>query len=162
MSSTDRDIYLGRMLTAAERQGWIDGTGSIPDTVARPKIVMNYVSTRESRNIYHEIIGRSYPAVTTRPAQSRTGTLEFLFETEADSVIGENIHNAGTIVRLRHEGNAQRNMNLDYMVNGSVTRSLEPETRRLWTLTVNYREVRDQNAWDAYTSRGLDVPDWAV
>jgi hypothetical protein len=107
-----------------------------------PTIIDGYSSGRESRNIVHPILGRSEPDVTLRPANLRTGTLTLGFEgptSEIDSLEAETLHATGGVFAV--VSTDRGTVEMSYVVNGQISRTLEDETRDAWLVTVDYQEV---------------------
>lgn len=108
-------------------------------TTITPTLVTGWQASQESRNIVHTIIGRSTPDVTLKPANMRTGTLEMLFETAADADEARIVHMEAAVFTLTSSELAE--VNMAYVVAGTISSVLEDETRRLWTLSVDFQEV---------------------
>lgn len=111
-----------------------DGTTSV-----LPLVVDGYESTRQSQNVFNNVIGRSLPDVFLNPASPRTGTLTMLFATEADALACEALH-TGTAL-LTFSDSDLPSATMTYVADGSITRRLDPESRALWLVTVDFREV---------------------
>lgn len=120
----------------------MNGTITRGDLVISPTIILNVSSDRESRNVFHPIIGRSDDDVTTRPASLRAGTLELGFsgpDAEASSALAEAAHAASGVFTL--VAPERTSLGFSYVTNGRITRELEQETRDNWLVRVDYREV---------------------
>lgn len=133
------------LLTDAGRSSsYFDGSGtaSTVKTYAssRPLQVLGYESQRASANVFHDVIGRPNPDVTLRPAGPRTGTLSFLFASEADAAECERMH-AGTSV-LTIDDPELPTIAMPYVADGAISRQLDSDTRALWVVGVAFREVR--------------------
>lgn len=109
------------------------------DTTITPTLVTGWEASQDSRNIIHTIIGRSTPDVTLKPASLRTGTLEMLFENATDADEARTVHMDAAVFTLTSSELSQ--VNMSYVVAGSISSVLEDETRRLWTLAVDFQEV---------------------
>lgn len=112
-----------------------DGT-----TTITPVLTLGYESSRDSRNIFHDVIGRDYPDVTLRAASLRHGTLTYLFETEADSLACEQLHRADSTFTVTDDD--RDSIGMAYVVSGSITRTLDDDTRDLWTVAVDFQEIQ--------------------
>ncbi len=112
------------------------------DSAAWPLVVMNTQSARDSRNILHDVYGAEFPAVSFRPPTSRKGTLEMLFADEAEAWSAEQLHLYPGVFAIRFPVGHPMSMDMDYIVDGPITRSLDPESRKRWLLNVAYREAR--------------------
>jgi hypothetical protein len=108
-------------------------------TVTQPLTVDGYQSARQSRHVFNTVIGRAYPDVTLAPATQRRGTLRLVYTTEAAAAACERIH-AGTAI-LTFTDSDLPTAGMTYVVDGSITRQLDPESRFLWTVTIDYQEV---------------------
>lgn len=111
-----------------------DGT-----TTITPLLVTGYESTRQSRNVIHDIIGREDPEVTLRVAGLRTGTLEMLVSTLANALALEALHTPGVVMTLADVD--LPGLNMDYVTSGDIGVQLDDETRDRWLVTVDYQEV---------------------
>lgn len=131
-----------------------------------PTLISGYESSRTSNNREHRVPGRANSDFTLRPAGLRSGTLELVFATnagtteyvidedgyvvpvdipgataEAASKACEDAHAAGQVLTL---ATAERDSILmTYVVreNGDITRRLDPQTRAVWIVTVDYQEI---------------------
>lgn len=110
--------------------------------VTEPALVLGYSSSRESGNIVHPIIGSDDADVTLRPATLRTGTLELLYLDETASADAEQLHAAGAPLVLMTPDRAT--VAMTYVPVGRIGRSLDPQTRDRWVLSVDFQEVRPQ------------------
>lgn len=113
-----------------------DGT-----TTLTPTLVLGFESRRESRNVLIEPIDSGEPYVSLAAPRTRNGTLAYLFDNEADSVACEQLHNSASVITLMDADVSSVNMSYVVPANGSITRTLDPQTRAVWTVTVDYREV---------------------
>lgn len=130
-----------------------------------PTAVDGFESSRESATIVHQILGRSNPDITIRPAGLRTGTLRLVFADssssggglyvdedgyiveegpvtvvgETDSKACEDAHAAGGVMSLY--STALVSILMTYVANGSIRRSLSAN-RAYWILEVDYHEVQ--------------------
>jgi hypothetical protein len=134
-------LDVGGLVTA--RGGFFDGAspGSTFRTYAatRPVHVQGYESAREARTIFHPIIGTSREDVTLLPAGPRSGTLSYLYDTEAAAVEAERMHSVAAVLTLSDSDLSS--VRMSYAVEGSITRTLDPQTRAFWVVQVGYREV---------------------
>lgn len=108
-------------------------------TTITPELVLGWSTSQDSRNVIHSIIGRSDPEVTLQPANLRTGTMELFFLSEAEAEEARLIHSSAAIFTLYSD--EITSANLYYVVTGSISMALEDETRRYWTVTVDYQEI---------------------
>jgi hypothetical protein len=108
-------------------------------TTITPLLVTGYDTSRDSANIVHWIIGREDPDVTLRRAKLRRGTLNMLFATEAQAASCENVHTDPEVFVFADTD--LPSIGMRYVVNGPITRGLDPETRELWLVTVAYQEI---------------------
>jgi len=103
-------------------------------------IMDGWNATRESRAIYHPILGFSPTAVVSlRPARPRSGTMSLVV---AEEWIANNIVLtvcAGLVCRLEDTDRPALNMN--FVVVGDTTLELDDDTRDVWLITIDYQEV---------------------
>lgn len=110
-------------------------------TTLTPTLVLGFQSRRESRNVLIEPIDSPEPYVSLAAARTRTGTLSYLFDDEADSLACEQMHSAPGVFTLFDDDVTSVNMSYVVLERGQITRTLDDETRDAWTVTVDYREV---------------------
>jgi hypothetical protein len=104
-----------------------------------PTLILGYESDAESNNVVHKIIGRADPDVSLAPDSPRSGTLELFFESYADAWEARGLHAAPAVWTLTDPDVPA--VNMSYVRDGSMTISLDPDSRELWTLSVGYQEV---------------------
>lgn len=109
------------------------------DGIITPDQVLRFQSDRDSGNIVHTIPGRVSPDVTLRPASLRTGTLELMFRDEQDSRDAEDAHATGSTFALIAP--ERPTVETFYVVTGTITRELDPQTRDRWIVRVDYQEI---------------------
>lgn len=118
--------------------------GSTPGKVtpvqefSTPLAVLSYETARDSSNIYHNILGGGID-VTIRPAQLRSGTLRQLYPDALKLRAAETMFSRAEVFYLDEPEVPGSNMY--FAVAGRVTATLDPETRRLWVLAVDFQEV---------------------
>ncbi|MET4053584.1 hypothetical protein ABID81_002962 [Frigoribacterium sp. PvP054] len=105
----------------------------------RPLLSAGYQSSRQSRTVVHEVLGRSYPDITQFPMSLRSGTLTLVYDNEADALESERMHVGGYV--MTYADSDLQSATMTYIVNGALTRELEPQTRAVWLVTVAYQEV---------------------
>lgn len=111
-----------------------DGT-----TVITPELILGWQASQPSRNVVHEIVGKSSPDVTLKPAGLRTGTLELLFLTSAEAETARTMFQSAQSFLIESDETW-----LDlfrFVVSGSISSALEDTTRNMWTITVDFQEV---------------------
>lgn len=104
-----------------------------------PLLTSGYQSSRQSRTVVHEVLGRSYPDITQFPMSLRSGNLTLVYDNEADSVECERMHTGGYV--MTYSDSDLQSASMNYVVNGALTRELDPQTRTVWLVTVAYQEV---------------------
>lgn len=113
-----------------------------PDSTT-PDIVNGYESVRTGQTVFHTVIGRDYPDVTLRPAGLRSGTLRLVYgssDAEVQSANAEALHAAGAVYTLTTDDLGS--IGMMYVVNGNVTRTLDPDSLSVWILAVDFQEVQ--------------------
>jgi len=109
-------------------------------TTITPFTVLGYETTQAGRNIFHDILGRRDDDVSFRPAGLRTGTLNLGFLTEADADECRTFHADGALFVF--ESDDRPTIGMRYVLGeGGIGVALESETRELWTVAIDYREV---------------------
>ncbi|ROS57198.1 hypothetical protein [Frigoribacterium sp. PhB118] len=151
-----RGMAAGESLIVSQAQGetvagpdaqpgpYFDGTtaGStvVSYATSRPLYVLGYESQRASAHVFHDVIGRANPDVTLRPAGLRTGTLSYLFASEAEAAECERMHSGTAVLTL--DDPELPTIAMPYVADGAISRQLDPQSRALWLVGVAYREVR--------------------
>lgn len=108
-------------------------------TTITPELITGWESKNDTFNIVHDILSKSTPDITLRGSTTRSGTLTMLFLTEAACETARALHVGANVLTLASTAIAAANF--DYIVSGSVSATLEDNTRRYWTLSVDYKEI---------------------
>lgn len=103
-----------------------------------PTLVLGYESSRESRNVVHDLIGGGI-AVTLIEPRPRKGSLELFYLTETTAAAALELHTRETSYTLTSTDRAS--ISMTYVVDGAITIRLDDEGRRRWVVTVGYQEV---------------------
>ncbi len=107
-----------------------------------PNMILGYESTRDGGSLVHPILGTSNPDVSLRPAKLRGGTLKLAFlaeSAESDSKSAEDQLSSATVFTLLDDD--RTTVGMQFIVSGPIRRLLDPESRRAWTVEVEYTEV---------------------
>lgn len=104
-----------------------------------PTLVTGWEATQESRNIIHDIIGRSTPDVTLKPSALRSGNLELLFDTATAANTARLLHMENAVFTITSTELPQ--INMTYVVGGSISSALEDVTRNMWIISVDFQEI---------------------
>lgn len=124
---------------AANASSSIETTTPDPDTATTAIFALGYEVTRAVRTIVHEVPNALSAPVTFKPAGSRSGRIQYLFETREECRRAEIIHSRVGYVTLSDPdwpGSPMR-----YVPQDEVTTTLDPETRKHWLLTTGFVEV---------------------
>lgn len=112
-----------------------DGT-----TTITPAEVDGYDSARPSRNLVHDIIGTTEPAVTLRGAGLRTGTLSCVMGTDrALATQLEAMLSAPGVFTFATSDVAD--LGMSFIVAGDLHVQLDDDTRSVWIVAVPFQEV---------------------
>jgi len=111
-----------------------DGT-----TVVTPELILGWDAAQDTRNVIHNIIGKSAPDVTLKPAGYRSGTLELLFTTSTAANTAR-VMLAQALPFLIESDEAWLD-GVYFVVSGTISSALEDTTRKLWTISVDFQEV---------------------
>jgi hypothetical protein len=129
-----------------------------------PTLVDGYAGERTPQTIVHPILNRADPDITIRPAALRTGTLRMLFsevgsggglvldedgyiveapmiayDAEVVSLECSDAHAAGGVFSL--VSSERGTIEMSYVATGSISRTLDDESRAMWMLEIGYQEV---------------------
>lgn len=105
-----------------------------------PRLVLGWEQQRDSLNLEHPLIGGGRDITHTPPAL-RHGTLHLLFVTEPDVLAAEQLHRTAPYIDLTTDDRAIANMRYVTSDGGQIGITLDENTRNVWTLDVDYREV---------------------
>lgn len=104
-----------------------------------PLLVLGLQSTFTGQNIFHTTLAGGMD-VTYIPAALRSGTLDFLYATEDEAATCAGMHVYGAVIQMTDDD--RQLATFAYVVNGSVTVTLDDETRELWKVSVDFQEVQ--------------------
>lgn len=105
-----------------------------------PTVVNGYTATRTAETVVHRIINRSEPDVTFRPAGLRTGSLRCVFATESEAKAAYGVLSDPQVFALADDDVPTVDMSF-VVADGDIEISLDPDTRRVWVVTVPFVEV---------------------
>lgn len=103
-----------------------------------PVVIDGYETSRESRNVVHDLIGGGI-AVTLILPRPRSGelTLRYTSETQAWGALALlSNESAYTLTDSDRPG-----IGMTFVVNGDVALSLDEDTRDTWTVQVPFQEI---------------------
>lgn len=107
-----------------------------------PTLWMELATERHSTSrVVTDASGLSMAVVHGPRARLRQAQLVLLYNDEDEARIAEDMHAYGGIMRIEDPERPTHNM--DYVVTGSITRELDPETRKVWILTIDVTEVTE-------------------
>lgn len=107
--------------------------------VITPVLVDGYTATREAGSIVHDILGRTTPDVTLRPALTRSGTLRMLFTDEAAATDAEAVLSGAEVFTLASDERAT--VGMLFTVADRVQLELDDATRNVWIVSAGFREL---------------------
>lgn len=114
-------------------------TITVDTTVITPTLVEGYEVTRTSQNVVHTILGKPDPDVSLRPAGMRSGTLELLFNTEADAWTAHDALCSGEVCALASTDLG--GIDMAFVVTEDATITLDDDTRKVWHVEFGFQEV---------------------
>ena len=103
-----------------------------------PLLVLGWESSTESRNIYHQIIGRVSLDVTLREDSLQAGTLPLLFGSRASAVAARDFLRVNAVYTLTDTDRPE--LDLTFTRQGSMDLS-QNEDRVYWQLMVSFQQV---------------------
>jgi hypothetical protein len=104
-----------------------------------PDLVLGYNTTRASRNVIHNVIGKAEPDITLELDGLRTGTLQLFFETKETAWEAYNALAGVATWELTDTDYPEIDMN--FVREGNMSMELDPVSRRRWIIEVDYQEV---------------------
>lgn len=109
------------------------------DTVT-PDLVLGISAAREARTVVHDILERTDPDASIRPAALRKGTAELFFLDEFDVDDAAALFAGAHVWTLTDPERLSLEM-VFVVAEGAIETELDPQTRTRWLLRVPYREV---------------------
>ena len=103
-----------------------------------PTLVLGYATTRAGRNIVHDLIGGGIAVVLVAP-RPRSGTLELLYESEADAAACFDLHSLETTYTLVDP--ERPGIGMVYAIDGDIGLALDNDTREMWIVSIPYQEI---------------------
>jgi hypothetical protein len=104
-----------------------------------PDLLLGYESVRSTQSVVHDILQNPYPSVTLDVAGSRTGTMTLLFKSESAAATAETSLSQPLIFAFSSTEITSSNMN--FVLSGNLTRSLDQETFAVWTVSFEWTET---------------------
>lgn len=109
------------------------------DLSVEPDLVLGYTRERASRNNVHAILDDPAPVVTLRPAALASGTLRLFFSAKSEALAAEDAHTLATVLEFSDSDNPE--MDMRYVLNGTLRLVQDDEMPELWTVEVPFQEV---------------------
>jgi hypothetical protein len=107
------------------------------DTI-QPDLVLEYSTARDSRNVYHDVVGKSEQDVSLEVDGKRYGTLKLFFSARADAVDAFAALAQGVPYEFADTDIPQVGMR--FARDGSMTLRLTDD-RNHWIVDMDYREI---------------------
>jgi hypothetical protein len=105
-----------------------------------PTLITSWRASQVSSNVLHPIIGRTFPDVTLKPAQARTGTLEMFFASGPAAESARTILSSGSVFVISSDETPWLD-GLAFVLAGSIASSLSDASRLSWMLSADFQEV---------------------
>lgn len=103
-----------------------------------PLLVDGWTESAEGRNIINPVMGGGVD-ITLQPASKRNGTFTLVYPDEASAVAAFQMHRQAAVLTLSDSD--RPSVGMSYVLAGSLSRSLDDESRDFWLVTVEYQEV---------------------
>ncbi len=103
-----------------------------------PSLVMNYKTERDSRNVFHHVIGKAEPDVSLEIDATSYGKLELFFEYKADA--WDAYTDLATGVPMDLSDTDTPEVNMTFCRDGRMSLALSGD-RKHWILEMEYRET---------------------
>lgn len=104
-------------------------------------VLTGYEAERDGRNIIHTIIGAPEPSVTLRQAGLRKGALEALVASVADAMALDALLAQALVCSVSDDDVDAIDMDFVVPDGGSITVSLDDDTRARWLVKWDFQEV---------------------
>ncbi|WIB64366.1 hypothetical protein [Curtobacterium sp. MCBD17_040] len=109
-------------------------------TTVMPLDVLGYTISRQSQNVFHNIIGTATAIdATLIGAGLRSGTFTFLFDDEDDAVALESLY-TGREVLTYADSDRPSITGMVHALSGTLTRA-QDDSRTVWTVSVDWQEL---------------------
>lgn len=112
--------------------------GDSPSLIT-PDLVVGFSASYPTGNFIHDVIGSPNPTVTTNGSRLAKGTLTLLFFTE------ESAHSATVFLRqavaFQFSTTDLDHADMNLVVSGDITKTLDSESLAAWTVTFDFQEV---------------------
>lgn len=108
-------------------------------TTITPNLITGWESTQESRTVVHQVIGKSSPDITLKPAGLRNGTLELVFFSSASAVSARAFLSQARKFILATDESWLTEMH--FVVSGSLSWTLDEQTQKAWIVSFEFQEV---------------------
>jgi len=135
-------VYVDSILleTGSEIGDYFDGSTATFRTYGQvnPDFVDGWAETRNSRTVVNPIVGGGVDYILY-PADLRSGTMSLMFFDEQDAIDCFQLHGKAAVFTITDTDRPSINMN--YIVNGSNTRTLNDQNRTWWVVALQYQEV---------------------
>jgi|GEM_PF-2156396 len=115
----------------------LDGSGR---QMSPELIHQAWAPARQSRNIVHELLDGTI-ATALVAAAPRKGRLQLYFVDEGSAATCVNLHAAPASFSLVSDESSTVSMTYVIADRGSATYQLDPETRHLWLVYVDFQEI---------------------
>ena len=103
-----------------------------------PRLIDGYETGSESRNVTHDLIGGGI-AVSLVAPRPRRGELRMVYPSEAQAWAGFMMHQMPDLFTVTDL--LVPEIDMTYVVSGTLSLALDEVTRAVWVLTVPYQEV---------------------
>jgi hypothetical protein len=108
-------------------------------TTVTPHLLLGWETTRQSRNVIHEIIGAPEPYVTLVAAATESGTLQFLFDNVTDADAAMDLFASGQVITMAVDD--LDTLTMDIVLSDRVSRTLDDQTLTRWIVAADIRQV---------------------
>lgn len=105
-----------------------------------PSLIKSWSSSQEARNVVHNIIGRSDPDITLKPAGKRTGTLELFYTTKTAAETARELF-ALPLVFVTDSTDETWLDGFRFVANGNISAVLDGDDFTSWHISVDFQEV---------------------
>lgn len=103
-----------------------------------PLLVDGWEESVETRNVVNNIVGGGVD-ITPYPADLRSGQYVAVFQDEEDAAALVQMHRQ--TARFTIQDTERPSIGMLYVANGTITRSLDDESREFWLVTIPYQEI---------------------
>lgn len=105
-----------------------------------PLFVKSWETSQATRNVIHNIVGKSEPDITLKPAGLRTGTFELFYASQEDAENARAVLSLPTVFLVSSDDETWLN-DFKFVSVDSISAALDETDLTSWHFSVGFQEV---------------------